>query len=272
MPWKKTADGKNIVLAEDGNPVFINPETEEEMSVQFDKTLNKIKELNNEAKSHRLKAQEYESQLNEVNEKYGSIDVEKAKEALKTLKSLDKGELMTASKVKDFEKQLRDEIGKAYEGRIQDMVKTFETEKQQYESAIGNYENQINQSIIDTHIQDSITAGALGKKTNLIGLRAARGYIGSQVKVENENGRRRVVAVHWDSDRPIMSSKPEKAGEPADFEEALHVLFKTAPDFDTIAANLHGGTGSTGGGGRGGSQAMTPQEFMSDLFKQAKKR
>jgi len=272
MPWKLSADGKNIVVAEGGNPVFVNPETEEEMPVQFDKTLKKISELNNEAKSHRLKAVELEEKLNAVNEKYGNIDVEQAKEALKTLKSLDKGDLMTASKVRDFEKQLREEIGKAYDGRIQDLTKTFESERNKYSAEIEQYERQINNSIIDKHIQDSINAGALGKKTILKSLRLAKGYLGSQFRVEIEDGKRNVVAMNWNSDRPIMSSKPEKAGEPADFEEALQVLFKNAPDYDTIAADLHGGTGSTGGGGRGGSQAVSPQEFMSDLFKQARSK
>jgi uncharacterized protein YnzC (UPF0291/DUF896 family) len=271
MPWKMSADGKSIEIGTDGNPIFVYPETNEEAEVNFDSTLKKISQLNNEAKTHRLKAAELEEQLNAVSEKYGSIDVEKAQEALKTLKALDKGELMTASKVKDFEKQLRDEIGKAYEGRIQEMSKTFETEKQKYSAEIEQREREIQNSIIDKHLQDSIASGALGKKTILKNLRLAKGYLGSQFRIENEDGKRKIVAVNWNSDRPIMSMKPEKAGEPAEFEEALNVLFNNDPAFDTIAADLHGGTGSTGGGGKGGSQAMSTQEFMSELFKKAKK-
>ena len=112
MPWKKTSDGKGIELGADGNPIFIYPETNEEAEVKFEETLKKIRELNAESKSHRLKASELEKQLTEINEKYGSIDIEKATEALKIVKALDKGDLMTASKVREFEDKLRAEIGR----------------------------------------------------------------------------------------------------------------------------------------------------------------
>jgi uncharacterized protein (DUF2267 family) len=269
MPWKKSADGKSIEIGEDGNPIFVYPETSEEASVKFDDTLKKIKELNTEAKTHRLKASELEAKLNEINEKYGSIDIEQAKEALKTLKALDKGELMTASKVKDFESQLRKEIASAYEGRIQDMTKTFETEKQKFTAEIEQREREISNNIINQYLQNSIEAGALHKKTDIQDTRLAMGYLGDRIRVENENGKRRLVVLNWNSDRPIMSSKPEKAGEPAEFEEALYVLFSTDPLFDRVAKKLPGGPGSTGGGGKGGPMAMSTVDFYKEIFEKA---
>ena len=61
-----------------------------------------------------------------------------------------------------------------------------------------------------------------------------------------------MVGYHWDSNRKIISTNTENAGEPADIETCLKILYSTDPHKDGISKTLPGGGGLQGGGGGGG--------------------
>lgn len=241
--WKKDADGK-IVVDNDGNPIYVNSEGHE-LALGADT----VSRLNGEAAGHRQRADKAEKDL----KAYEGIDAKAAREALDTVKNLKDGDLIKAGEAERVRKE-----------------------------ATALLEAQIAER--DTKIADA--TGAL-TKLRLENAFSGSQYIKDQIAVpapllqsyfsnsfKDEDGK--VYAVDATGQK-MMSRK--KAGDYADFDEAMQILVESSPFKDNLLKSGGSGSGSGGAGGsRNGTRVvrradfdkMSPAEQQSIGQKQAK--
>ncbi len=229
--------------------------------------VKKIAELNTEAKEHRLAKEKLAKDLTEYQKQYDGIDPATARDALEKVKNLAEGELLTADKVAEVKEKARKEIVDSYEKKIKDIQKKYETDVGSLSEQKSRLESEFFTSKLETELANSITAGVLGKKTTIANIKMAKGYFGDRFRMETtDDGRRRIVAYHWDSDRQIISTGVN-AGDPASVEESLAVLFETDPLKSGIEKAMSGGSGSTGGsGGSRKAGEMNELDYMKEVF------
>ncbi len=265
MKYKYNEAG-NIELDGDKLPIVVYDDGTEK-GFDASQAMQKIGELNAESKSHREAKEAEARKLQELAEKYKDIDPEKAAEAIEKIKNLGDGELLKTDQVAELKAKARREAVDIYESKITDMKKHFDSEQGKLESERDNLIDEIFRKGLEGSLADSISNGVLGKKTSISNIKLANGYFGPQFRMEEANGQRRIVAYHWDSDRQIISTG-QNAGEPANIEEALSVLFETDPMKSGIEKDVAGGSGATGGtGGSSKTGELSEKEFMESVFK-----
>jgi len=231
--WK-TDDEGNISIKE-GNPVYINS-AGEEMTVG----VNKISELNAEAKSHREAKQSAEEKL----KTYGDLDPEIARKAIETVKKFDAKKLIDSGEVD----KLKSDISNEFKGQL--------TEK-------DGLINQL-QSKIDGMTIDRIFDNSQFIKNNIaVPEDMFQASFRNNFKV-NEDGK---IEAFDKSGNRIMSK--EKVGEYADPEESLRILVEAHPQKDTILkANIGSGSGNNGNaGGTGQGRNLRLSDFAVSVVK-----
>lgn len=211
MKLKLDADGH--VVVENGMPVYVYPDGKE---APFDAAhaMGKITSLNGEAKSHREAKEALEKQLGAF---AGIDDPAKAKEAIELMTKLDQKKLIDAGAVD----QVKAEITKVYEGKLAEATQRAEKlERQYYEEKIGG----------------AFSSSEFIKEKLAIPVDFVQARFGQNFKMEEG----KIVAYDNQGNRIFSRSK---AGEPADFNEALELLVETYPQKDHIlkAVNQSGG-------------------------------
>ncbi len=222
--WKM--DGDKVAL-KDGNPVFLDP-TGNEMVIGLDT----ISKLNNENKQHRLEKETLATKLKD----FEGLDPKAAREAFDKLSKIDQKKLIDAGEVD----KVREEIGKSYSAQISEKDKVIET-------LTGRIKNMM---------LDGAFNGSEFLRNNIaIPLDFIRAAFGGNFTIEND----KITAK--DKDGNVLYSR-KKAGEVADFEEAIQMLVDMHPQKDTfIKTNTGGGTGSNGGGGNPRARTMRRADF-----------
>lgn len=223
--WKM--DGDKPVF-KDGNPVWVNTDGTEAV-LQRDT----ISRLNAEARSHRTKAEEWETKY----KPYEGLDPVKARDALDKLSKIDAKTLIDAGEVD----RVKDQIKGEFAGQI--------TEK---EKEIGTLRERVNGMITDNAFN-----GSEYIRSNVeIPVEMLRATFANRFKVEND------TLVAYDTAGNRMLSK-KNIGEPAGFDEAIEMIVENYPHKDRILkAPEHRGSGSDGGGGsRGGGLTMKRAAF-----------
>lgn len=224
--WKLDDNG-NIVM-KDGNPVYVTFDGRE-MTVG----INKISELNAEAKAHREAKEAAEAKL----KAFADIDPELARKAIDTVGKLDAKQLIDAGKVEELRSQ---------------MTAQFQPQIQEKDKAISELQNQINNMLVKSVFDSSEFI-----RNNLA---VPRDMFEASFKNNFKVEEGKVVAYGKDGNRLLSKTR---AGEYADAEEAFGLLVDSHPQKDVIVkANVGSGTGNNGGGGaRGGSRTMNRSDF-----------
>lgn len=221
--WKLDADGK--IEMRDGNPIYVDS-AGQELTLGTDT----ISRLNGEAKTQRERAEAAEGKLTKWKDlEAAGVDPAKALEALNTVKDIKDGDLIKAGEVQ----KIRDEIGKNYETKINELT-----------TKNGELTGQI----------DSMTLGGAFTGSKWISDNIAipvdllQAQFGKQFKRENGN------LVAYDANGNKIYSK-QRGGELASFDEAMSIIVEGYAHKDSILKGGNNtGTGSNGNGGANGNQ------------------
>lgn len=238
MKLKLDANG-NAVL-QDGKPVYVHDDGKE---IPFDAAaaVQKIGQLNGEAKSHRERAEAAETKLKGFD---GIDDPAAAIKAMATVKNLDDKKLVDAGEVE----KVKAEAIKALEEKYAPIVKENETVK-----------GQLNTHLIGGAFASSKFIAEKFAAEGPAGVEIARALFANNFKVEDG----KVVASDASGNKLYSRARP---GELASAEEAIELLVDAYPHKNSILKSSGasgGGASNGGGGGGGGKQTMTRAQFES---------
>lgn len=224
--WKKDADG-NLIL-DNGNPVYVTADGREMVTES-----GTIARLNGEAKTQRERAEAAEKAF----EPFKGLDADKARKAVETVSKIDAKTLIDAGEVD----RVRDEIGKTYTAQISER-----------DNKIAELTGTVDTMNIDKAFSSSkFVADRVAVPLDMFQDRFAKNF-------KREEGK----LVPYDATgSKIFSAK--RAGEIADFDEAVEILVNAYPYKDSILkAPDAGGSGNNGnGGGRGNGRFISRGDF-----------
>ncbi len=234
----KVDDNGNVVLSEDGKPIYVHDDGKE---IPFDAPMafEKIKSLGEEAKSWRLK---YEK-TDKVAKKFEGIeDPEEAMKALEVMKNLDQKKLIDAGEVE----KVKAEVQKAMQAKIDERDELIKQKDSvlQKELIGGRFARS-------KFIQDKLAI-----PPDLVEAR-----FGSAYKIEDG----KVIAYDHLGNQIFSKERP---GELADFDEALGTLVDQYPYKDSI---LKGST-ATGPGVQGSTGRTTTDNSLEAQLAKAQER
>lgn len=215
----KLTNGNPTYVREDGTEMIIEPTT--------------IGRLNNEAKSHRERAERAEGSL----KAFEGLDAAAARDALDKIGKIDAKKLIDAGEVD----RVREEVGKGYQSQIGERDKTIET-------LTG-----------ELHGLKKTTAFSTSEyidKNVAMPREILRSHFDNNFRFEDGK------MVPYDAHGNKLFSKT-RMGEVANFDEAIAQLIEQSPYKDHILkAPEQRGTGNHGGGGnRGGGAVMARAAF-----------
>lgn len=223
--WKM--DGDKFAV-KDGNPLYVASDGTE-MTID----LGTIARLNNEAKTHRTEKETLASKF----KPFEGMDAQQAKQAIELMSKVDQKKLIDAGEVD----KVRAEISQSFTAQM--------AEK---DTAISTLQGRVNNMVLD----GAFNSSAFVRDNIAIPPDVFRDSFGKFFKVENE----KVVAIGRDGN-PLYSKT--RAGELANFDEAVSLLVDTHPAKDALLrTNTGGGTGNNGnGGGRNSARTMKRSDF-----------
>src|SRR5574343_752 len=234
----KMSDDGHVVLNEEAKPVVVD-ENGKEFALDYNGLYSKIPARNEEAKKHRLKAQEYEQKLKIFD---GIEDLEawksQAQEALEKIQTLDQSQMVAAGEVE----KLKAEMEKAFVSKHPRAMDQFEKAKQDYDAKLVEKDGLLYKMAIRSEFAKSPT---ISEKT-VLPPDIAEVYFGKHFKVEVHNGEPIVVGYLPSGDMVFSSERP---GEPADFEEAIQAIISAYPLKDRILKGSASGSGAQGSAG-----------------------
>ncbi|MEE7478434.1 DUF6651 domain-containing protein [Methylobacterium hispanicum] len=242
---KLKLDEAGHVVVADGKPVYVHEDGKE---APFDAvhTLATITRLNGEAKGHRERAEKAEGSLKAFE---GIEDVDAARKALETVKNLSAGDLVKSEKV--------EEIKAAAKKAAEEQVAAAAKASNEQIKVLTESRDGLQRELYGEKVGGSFTRSKYVSEKIAIPPDMLQARFGDRFKVENG----RVVGYGQDG-QPIYSRT--RAGEIADFDEALESMVDAYPYRDSILK----GTGSSGsgarpsnGGGGGDKKTMTQAAF-----------
>lgn len=224
--WKLDANGK--IEMKDGNPIFIDANGGE-LTLGTDT----ITRLNGEAKALRTRAEKAEGDL----KGFEGLDPALARKAIDTVSKLDAKKLIDAGEVE----KVREEIKKSYDGQI--------AEK---DAALGKVSTELSTLRKTT----AFSTSKFVQERVAVPAEMFQNTFGNYFK--EEEGK---LVAYYPHGEKVFSKK--RAGEVADFDEALELLTGNYAHKDSIlkAPNNSGSGNGGGGGGRGGNRTITRADF-----------
>ena len=244
-------DESGVLSTDDstGNPLVFDdvkdPEKKNPFPLDGISLYTKIPSLNEEAKTHRLKAKEFETKL----EAYKNIDPVKAREAIEKLKGLKAGDLTKAEEVE----KLKKEITAAYEAKMADIQKAYETKITDISSELAQKDQRIYDLAISDRFARSKYFSGGEKSLSWMTSSMAKSFLGSYFKVEDSQ-----VVGYVNGNRIMGREDPVKL---ADFEEALDIIIANHPEKDSILRAIPGGSGAHGNAGEAGKATISRAVF-----------
>jgi hypothetical protein len=258
-------DESGNIVAKNNLPVFtLDDGTEQEMDVVA--TISSLETKLGAEKDEKQRHYEKNQKLMKELKPFKGLDLDKANEALGIVKNLKDKELLDANGIEVVKKELTADLTKAFTEKENEIKKAFEDERKQWESGQLGQEKIIRQLVIDNKFAtDPHFSGTPENPAKTIYPAAdAAKIFGKNFDVKMVEGKAVCVA-KYDDGKPIMSKV--RIGDPADFAEAVSILFDTHPHKEQIS-----NTGPAGGppGSRGNLSAdgkkfdaMTPKEKIA---------
>ena len=235
---KLKLDDKGNVVLTDGKPVYVHDDGKE---IPFDApaALQKISQLNGEAKGHRERAEAAETKLKTFE---GITDPAAALKALQTVGNLDAKKLVDAGEVE----KVRAEATKALKDQYEPKITALTKERDDAQHALHS----------------ELIGGAFARSPLIVGDKATlaipadlvQAKFGGNFKVEGGK------PVGYENGQPIYSRT--HPGEVAGFDEALSLLIEKYPGRDAILKS----SGAQGGGARGGGSGTGSKTITRAAF------
>lgn len=260
MAWKvKTDDGGSVVL-KDGIPVWTDEETGREGSFDVNELHSKILATGKEAKRYREEVEAVKSRYEPVNaiEDLAQFvaDAEKARETIAALEEKDVRKAETVEKIKN-------EMRAGFAEKEQKIRAEWERKLSEREAVLKQREAQIRKLTIDAQFDSCPLFSGTEPKTMLTS-DVAKDVFGKHFDLEpGDDGTQKVVARL--NGEPIYSR--ENVGEPATFEEAIHIIWDKYPMRDHYTRSKGGGSGASGGTGISSGKAMSIPQLQELLAK-----
>ena len=224
-------DSNGHVVVQDGKPVYKHADGKE---IPFDapSAVNSITELNNEAKGHRLKARDFETQL----KNFDGLDAKKAREALDIVQNLDDKKLVDAGKVEAIKKQLIDDFEVTKRG----IITNFEEEKTTLTKDLEKSNGYIHNMMVESEFYKNPLFNGKDQKTTMTA-DVAYSVFKDHFTIDTSGETPRVVA-KLDGEELFSRENP---GKPATFHEAMDKIWEKYPNRTRYESQDNGG----GGGG-----------------------
>lgn len=237
-------ENKTYAETKDGLPLFVE-EDGKELAIDVPHTRTTITRLNGESKAFRERAEKAEADLKKFD---GIEDPVAALKAIETLANIDAGKLLTAGKVDE----IKQAASKTAEDRVAAAVKGL-TEKH---VATEKERDQLRNELYSEKIGGSFNRSKFISEKAAIPADLMQARFGSSFKVEDG----KIIA--YDQSGNKLFSRV-KAGDTADFDEALEILVDAYPYRDQILKGAnHSGSGSRPGANGGAPpKSMTQSEF-----------
>lgn len=234
-------EGKTYaVLSEDNKPIYVHDDNKE---VPFDApaTVATISRLNGEAKGHREAKEAAETKLKTFE---GITDPAAAVKALETIKNIDDKKLVDAGKVEE----VRAAAVKAYEVKMAEAEKTHVEAKKAVETERDKLRGELfSEKIGGSFTRSKFIADKIAIPSDLVEAR-----FGNAFKVEDG----KIIAYDKAGNKVYSRSR---AGEIADFDEALEILVDAYPQRDQILK----GANNSGSGSRPGTVIMNGKKTIT---------
>jgi hypothetical protein len=232
---KLKLDDKGNVVVQDGKPVYVD-EAGKDVAFDVVHTINRISQLNAEAKTNREAKEAAETKLKAYD---GITDAEAAKKALETVANLDAGKLVQAGKVEEIKLAAQ----KASQEQLDAAKKAHATELAARDESITKLQSTLNSELIGGSFSRSkFIAEKVAIPSDLVQAR-----FGQNFKLEDG----KVVAYDNAGNKVFSRAKP---GDVAEFEEALELLVDQYPSkAQILKGNVQNGGGAGGGAGGAGA-------------------
>lgn len=240
---KLKLDENGNVVVQNGQPVYVHEDGKE---APFDaaSAVSKISALNREAQGHREAKEAVEAKIKVFE---GIEDPESALKALETVKNLKDGELVTAGKVEEIKAAAK----RSAEEQVAAAARAAVEREKALQGDLEKLQGQLHNELIGGNFgRSKLIAEKFAIPGDLVQAR-----FGQAFKVEDG----KVVA--YDAAGNKLFSRT-RAGEVADFDEALEMLVDQYPYKDHIlkGSGASGGGANPGGAG-GGNQGVKQGNF-----------
>lgn len=256
LEYKMNEEKTAILINENGYPVVVE-DGEKEIGLDAIHLYGKVPDLTNQLKQSK-------DNLQELAEKYKILDeveditvfVNSAKKAMDTIKNLEDKKLIEAGEVEAIKRQAQE----SSENKLEEIKTSMQTKIDELDNLVNHKTKQIYQLMVSDRFNGS---KFVQEKLNMTS-KMARAYFSNNFKIEENDGKYGVIG-YFNNDEKIFSR--EKAGEVADFEEALAILVDKDPDRDKLLA----GAGGSGSGARGSenSKGKTAADNLMNQYKDA---
>lgn len=237
MPFKYDENG-NIVTQEVGGvrlPVFIHAD-KKETPLDADGTIARISALNAEAQGHRVKKEEFETQLSALKTAIGEHTPEDVKKALETVKNIDDKKLVDAGKVEE----VRNAATKAMQERLDAATQAAAQQITALTQERDTFKNKFHREIIG----GAFARSKFIQEKLIVPQDMVEALFGQQIKIEDDK------LVAYDSQGQRISSRLRPGDLYPDLDEALEIIIDAYPHKDRILK----GTQASGGGAQQGGQ------------------
>jgi hypothetical protein len=237
---KLKVDDAGHAVVQDGKPIYVADDGKE-IAFDYGSTLATISRLNGEAKSHRERAEGFESKLRTYD---GIEDPAAAREALEKLKDIDLGKMVHQGKVDE----IKAEAQKAFDQKLRAL-------EEQYKPVISERDG------LRSALHGEIVGGSFSRSKFITDKLAippdmVQARFGQHFQVEEGN---KIIAQDASGNRIFSRARP---GEIATFDEALETLVDAYPYRDNIIKGTGAsGSGASGGNGSGGKKTVTRAQF-----------
>lgn len=220
-------DENGHVVVQDGKPVYVHDDGKE-LAFDAKQAFDKINALSNEAKNHRIAKEQAQAGL----QAFDGLDAEQARKALEIVQNLDDKKLIDVGEVE----KVKAEAKKAYDEQIAKVSQERDNIRQQYHNAMISGEFARSKFIQDKTVLPSEMLQA---------------QFGGHFTVD-ESGK----LVAKDANGNQIWSR-HRAGELADFDEALEMIVDTYTHKDSILR----ASSATGAGASQATGGMTHKTF-----------
>lgn len=257
MAWKLKLTEDGAAVLKDGLPVFVD-DSGSETPIDPNQMHQKILQVNAESKSRREKLQEMEARLAPVKDVEDLTSfLDEATKAMETVRNLEDAQLVKAGEVE----KIKREALQGLELQETKLKSQFQQREESLQKELSRRDQNIRQLLISNRFAQSDLFAGANRRTHLLP-DFAEARFGHHFDVVDKDGNLSVVGKD-PSGEVIMSKDPKRFGEPADFDEAMEVIFNSYPQKDQLLRSGPGGSGATGG-----TEGVTRKTPVAELRRQ----
>lgn len=261
-------DDKGNAILEEGKPVYVDKDGND-IALDATALYVKIAELGTEAKNHRTAKGSLKKELDTIKGIFDGVeDLEEWKKTAdknaEMVQNFNEKDMMDVKKVDEIKKAQKEAFDQEKDG----LLRSFSEKEQEHQNLLSTKDGIIYKLTVSSQFARSPWFVGKDSRT-ILTPEIAQAYFGKYFKVEefgkDENGIPQTRVTGYIGDDPIYSKKPLKAGELAEFDEAMGVIIEQYPMKDNILRSSGGGSGAGGGSGGGGAGKGTMESKLAEL-------